>query len=751
MTISQDFDDNLDKSRSAVDFDEILKTDNIATILNDEQTAFVTLNVNEQFNIDKQSREEKQKIIVKILSLFLANSKEKSFPWPGASNVIFPLIPTACIEFAAKCYPEIFKDGAIAKGKVIGNDMGLPDYDQKGRPIVDPETGESILYNAGEKLKKANRVAEYLNWQLKCEITNFEEDSDTLFNSLPAIGTLFKKVYEDSKNKVVDELVYPDKLIINDFATSLEKCPATHILEYYKQDVVSKIRSGEYVDFKFDIDKKDDTTPADDYSNQEVATNQSSAGLHIFLEQHTWLDLDNDGYPEPYIVTVHQSSGTLVRLTKRFYKEDVAKNKDGQIVEIKAQQFFIKYIFIPSPDGSFYGIGLGHLLFNITESVNTSINQLNDAATLQNTGGAFVAKSLKLSGGSKTLRPGELKQVDAFGGNIRDSIVMIPTPQPSQTLFALLSYLVQAGKELAALRDVMSGENAGNVAPTTILAMVEQGYKQFKSIYKRIKRSAAQEFKMITAINSKTVTIKKYAEILGIEERNVSVKKDFQSNNYDIVLTADADSINNMEKMAKANFLMQFLNDPNIDRKLVLQKIFAITHIEDADKIIIDSPPQQNPLLEVEQIKAEIAIQKIQAEVQRSNQTHSLETQKLIMAAQKNQIEISKLNSEIEKIKSDAMVNLANIGKITKETDLKEQTEQIKVLDNQIDANIREKEIEDKKAAREQEAQLKILDMAHKGKTEIEKMRFQKEMAGIKKEQEQVITSKKSESNDTQE
>lgn len=706
-----------------ISFNKILETDNLAEILDDQQTAFVVSKVQEQFDIDRQSREEKQKVIEKILKLALLVKTEKSFPWAKASNVIYPLISTACVEFAAKCYPQIFKDGSIVKSKIIGNDMGFTDYDQAGREIVNPETGEPVLFDAGEKTAKGARVADYMNWQLRCEIQNFEEDMDALFHSLPAIGTMFKKVYE-CDDKVVDELVYPDKLIINDFAISLEKSVATHILEYYAQDVISNIRSGYFIDFEFDVDQKQDASPVDDYSQdmQDVGKGQSQAGLHIFLEQHNWIDLDGDGYPEPYIATVHQSTGKLVKLTKRFYKDDIKYNKEGEIESIKPQNFFVKYIFLPSPDGSFYGVGLGHLLLNINESVNTSINQLNDAGTLQNTGITFIAKSLKIAGGNKSAKLGELKQVEAFGGTIKDSIVSLPTPQPSQTLFELLNYLVNAGKELAALRDVMTGENAANVAPTTILAMVEQGYKQFKSVYKRIERAAAQEFQLINRINVDTVSLKKYAKVLGVDERKVSVKKDFDIETYDLVLVADADSINNMEKMAKANFLMSFLNDPNINRKLALQKIFAIAGVPDAEDLIIDAPQQMNPLMEVEQLKAEVKVQEIQAKVIDNNQKFELEKQKLITENSLLQYEVEKKSAEIEEIRSRSMLNLAQIGKTSKETEFMETKERLDIMDNEIDANIKERELQDKKEARAMDAQLKVMDMVHKGKTELAKM-----------------------------
>lgn len=728
-------------------FEDILATDNLAEILSDVQATRVTTQVMERYNTDLQSRSEKQKQLQNIIKLVLAVNEERSFPFQGASNVIFPLIATACVEFGARCYPEIFKDGYIVKAKVIGNDDGnqMIDDSTKLPMFEDEEQKIPIMENIGAKLKRGERVATAMNYQLCEDMPNYEPDMDNLFHAIPALGTLFKKnYYNPETGSPCSELIFPDKLIINDFASCLEKSPATHLIERYPQDIIASIRKGEYVDFKFDpetIDSAQKTGELADNDPDKKSGDAAQAGLYSFLEQHCWLDLDEDDFIEPYIATIHEASNTLVRLVKRFDKADVVRNKKGELQEIKAENFFVKYIFLPSPDGSFYGVGLGHLLYNINASVNSSINQLIDAGTLQNTGGGFIGKNLKISGGMKPFRLAEWKFVDSFGGNIRESIVPLPAPDPSQTLFTLLSYLVTAGKELGSLRDVLSGETAGNVAPTTMMAMVEQGQKQFKAVYKRLSVSMKQDYKMFYNIDSKHLSQKKYAEILDVPIGEAhDVKEDFSLGGYDIVPVADVDTINNSQRFAKAQFLMGFIGNPNVNQKLNLTKVFEIAGIEDSEKLVIDAPQMVNPLLEVEQLKQETKIREIESK-------HQIEAQRFAATIEELQATVAKIKADTVVSQTESMVNLAEAGKIIKDTDLKERTEQTKILDNQIDAMSRQAEIEDRKEERQFQAKLRAAELYHDALTENEYIKIEHRKVD-QKEQQAAISQSKSESKD---
>ena len=698
MLLTQDAAQNLD-------FQTILDTDNIAEVLPEDMRTSVASQVNTRYNTDLQSRSEKQGQLKEIIKFTLSQSERRSFPFEGSSNVIFPLISTACVEFSAKCYPEIFKDGNIVKAKVIGSDDGEVMKDAEGNEMrnddgsiaVLDESGTLAIQNVGAKIKRGQRVAATLNYQLNEEIENFEEDMDALFGALSALGTMFKKNYYSSNyEKICSDLIYPDKLVINDFAPSFD-APVTHVIEKYPQDVVSSIRSGDYIDFDFDPDAQDSASfdSSLDEDDDKATSDPASAGLVIFLEQHTWIDLDGDGYAEPYIAVVHKATNKLVKLVKRFKEKDVKKNKSGEIQCIKAMNFFVRYIFIPSPDGSFYGTGLGHLLFNINSAINSSINQLTDAGTLQNTGGGFISKALNISGGMKPFRPAEWKMVDSFGGNIRDAVVPLPVPEPSQTLFVLMQFLVNAGKELGSLRDVLTGENAGNIAATTYMGMAEQGQKQFKSVFMRIFNSLKKEMKIFYELDSEYLTQRKYAEILDLDLDEVpNVKEDFSLKGYDIVPVANPENVVSMQKFAKAQFLMGFINSPYVEQNLLHKTVFETAGIENFDKFIIQPQPQPDPVVEATMAQEETKRMDIQAKTQ--------------IEAAKLELEQLKLQKQSVETDSRVLVNYAQAGKLVKDTEMAETKEKLDVLDNIIDAESKENAIKDRKEDRKLKAAIEL-------------------------------------------
>jgi len=232
----------------SVSLDSVLKADNIVEILSEEELTSIQQFNHQIFTLDKQSREEKEKDLKKFVKLAMLVAEEKSTPWENAANVKYPLIAQAALDFGSKCYPEIIKDNYIVKPKIIGNDEGQAAVNINGVPLQD-EAGQEIMQNVGVKEQRGQRVSEFMNWQLFEEIDNFECDMDVLCNSLPVVGCMFKKVFFDSsQDKACSELIYPDKIIINNKAKNLYNATITHIIELYPHEVVERIRAGIFVD-----------------------------------------------------------------------------------------------------------------------------------------------------------------------------------------------------------------------------------------------------------------------------------------------------------------------------------------------------------------------------------------------------------------------------------------------------------------------------------------------------------------------
>ena len=220
------------------------------------------------------------------------------------------------------------------------------------------------------------------------------------------------------------------------------------------------------------------------------------------IEQHLYLDLDGDGYQEPYVAIVHKASKQLLRLVPRFFTSSIEFSKDDKILSIKAEQYFTKYPFIPSPDGGFYDLGFGVLLGPLNSSINTIINQLIDAGTMANTAGGFLGRGIKIKGGNSSFAPNEWKPVESSGDDLRKSIVPLPVREPSQVLFTLLSLLINYGERIGGSVDILVGQNPGQNTPAeTSRTMAEQGMKIFSGIFKRTYRSLRDEFRKQYRLN----------------------------------------------------------------------------------------------------------------------------------------------------------------------------------------------------------------------------------------------------------
>lgn len=687
--------------------------DNATALFDDAELDKISQKVRFDYEQDLTTCSRKFEELKKIMALAMIVSETKSYPWNGASNIIYPLVANAAINFGASCYPEIIQDDEVVKAKIIGKDNGkiFTDAVKGEKVLVNPEKGEFKRIGAGEKLKQGTRVATMMNWQLLEQMTWWEGDIDKEVHSLPILGTLYKKVYYDSLKKMpVSELIFPDKIVINNNARDIDSAIVTQLIELYPQEILERIRSGYYKEFDFNLESLRAQTSDTDANlisispaNSDKKEDQTNTNLHLFLEQHTWLDLDEDGFLEPYIATIHYNSCKTVRLVPRFKEKNIVYNEKGQIQEIKARKYFVVRRFLPSFDGGFMGMGFGHLLSNMNHAINTTLNQMVDAGHLSITGGGLISKNVKLRGGKLVVSLNEYKMVDVAGGDLVSSIYPFPKTEPSPVLFTLLGSLVEAGKELGSMRDVLNGDVAANVAPTTMMSLVEQGMKQFKSIYKRYYKSLKTEFKLLYDIDSEHLTDEEYLNILDEDAETVSVKTDFDERSYNIVPVADVNAINSAQKLAQANFLMGFVNHQNIDNQKLLKQIFEVARIPNTDDLIVPTPPPQPaPAVQVAQMKMQAEMGKLQFE----QQQYGAEIEKF-------KLEFPKILAEIEKIRTASMVDLATVNKLAKETEIAEITQQLDVYDNIVDAETKKIEVAGRMHDAELKHQTELLKLTH--------------------------------------
>jgi len=580
---------------------------NIATDMGDSELTALGLKVKDEYEIDRNTRSDWVEKSRKAMDMAMQVAEVKQYPWPKASNVIYPLLTTAATQFAARAYPSIINGKEVVRGVVIGDDSGQYKVDPKN-----PQN-KQMLVPPGAKQALAFKIGQHMSWQLLDEQPEWEEETDKLLHMLPIVGCCFRKTYFDpSKGRNVSILVPALRVVINYYAKSVETAPrVTEELLLYPLEIIENELAGIFLKINYPRSGASAAAGPDPHSGNDGMDEDAP---QEFLEQHRWMDLDKDGYPEPYIVTVHKESSKVVRIVARYDHDGVKVNKDGEVVKIDPILYYTKYDFLPNPEGGIYGIGFGQLLRPINEAINTSINMMIDAGHLAVTGGGFIGKGLSMHVGNVRFAPGEYKTVNVTGTTVKENVVPLQFPGPSATLFQLLGMLVEAGKDIAAVKDVLTGDiQSANVPATTTLALIEQGLKVFTAIYKRIFRSLKKELEKLYRLNNLYLPQSTGYRANG-EWRTIS--RDDYRKGSGVEPVSDPSMVSDMQQLGRAQFLMTFMNDPYFNGQTIRQRILMAGKIEKPEELLLPQgpPPQHDQLKEIkelqirdERVKAEAA------------------------------------------------------------------------------------------------------------------------------------------------
>jgi chaperonin GroES len=571
---------------------------NIAEELSEETLSKLGMRVVEECKIDESSRSKWMEDAKASMELAMQRAKEKTYPWPRASNVVFPLMTEAADQFAARAYPAIIPDRNVVKGIVIGDDSGVPEIDPRtGQPIQGPDGNPMWKVQPGVKQSRARRIGEHMSWQLLEEQPEWEPDTDTLLNVLPVVGCEFRKSYFDpSEGHNVSQRVSAFNVIINYWAKSMATAPRiTEEFELYPYEITEHKLSGYYRDIDY---------------GEPMTSSLDRDAPHKFLEQHRRYDLDGDGYAEPYIVTVHKDSQKIARISARFDPEGILINKRGKLWKVAAVDYYTKYDFFPNKEGGIYGMGFGHILKATNEAVNSTLNMLIDAGHLQNTGGGFIGKGLSMHSGAVSFKPGEYKVINSAGGDIRSAIVHLDHKGPSPVLFTLLGLLIEAGKDISSVKDVMTGDlKAQTISPTVFLAIVEQGMKVFSAIYKRVYRALKSEMQKLYRLNRLYLEDNASYEV-GNQWQTIQ-REDYTLGSGVRPIT-DPKMVVDAVKLARAQFLMGFANDPMMNGLEIRRRALEAASIEDIDKIL-QPKPAPNPELIAKMAEMELKMIEVKA------------------------------------------------------------------------------------------------------------------------------------------
>ncbi|MBT9146056.1 MAG: hypothetical protein DDT42_01935 [candidate division WS2 bacterium] len=341
---------------------------------------------------------------------------------------------------------------------------------------------------------------------------------------------------------------------------------------------------------------------------------EDPAAPRELLEQHCWLDLDGDGYEEPYTITIDRESRQVLRIVARFVYSSIKKNSKKEITSIKAIQYYTKYTFIPSPDGGIYDLGLGVLLGALNESINTILNQLVDSGTLSNTAGGFLGRGVKFRSGDNSFRPFEWKRVDSTGDDLRKGIVPLEVREPSQVLFQLLSLLINYGERIGMATDPQVGVSPGQNTPAeTSRNVIAEGQRVFNAIFKRIYRALKEEFKKLYQLNSVYLEDSTTYFNLTSGELKKVLRSDFAGDNNEVLPAADPNMITKEQKIIMAKVIQESaMASPGLYNKYEVEKrLLRAMETPDIEAILPDPkgenaiPEQPDPLVIIETMKIE--------------------------------------------------------------------------------------------------------------------------------------------------
>ena len=446
---------------------------NLAEDMDDSVLTSISSDLISEFKKDKESRGDWEKSYISGLDLLGFKYRDEGQPFKGASGVTHPLLSEAVTQFQAQAYKELLPPDGPVRTQVLG-DMSK------------------------EKEDQASRVKEFMNYMLMDKMEEYTPEFDQLLFYLPLAGSAFKKIYYDeTRARAVSKFVPAEDLVVPYYASDLMDCERiTHVIKMTENDVLKKQKGGFYRDVEL-MPTQEESEVSEKYNEMEGITSQGPRDYQFnILEMHVDLDLEEYENPNadknikvPYIVTIDEGSQEVLSIYRNFKPDDEMLSRN---------EYFVHYKFLPGL--GFYGFGLIHMIGGLSKTATSALRQLLDAGTLSNLPAGFKSRGIRIRDDEQPFQPGEFRDVDAPGGNIKDQFQILPFKEPSNVLFQLLGFVVQAGQRFAAIADMAVGNDAQNRAVGTTIALLERGSRVMSAIHKRCYYSMRQEFRLLAKV-----------------------------------------------------------------------------------------------------------------------------------------------------------------------------------------------------------------------------------------------------------
>ena len=503
---------------------------NIAETIDDKALSQLASDLISEYQSDKESRKEWEDTYRNGLDLLGFKYKSTTQPFKGASNVTHPLLAEAVTQFQAQAYKELLPSDGPVKTKIVG------------------------LQNEAVEAQ-AERVKDFMNFQIMEKMEEYTPEFDQLLFYLPLAGSAFKKIYYDAlMERAVSKFIPAEDLVVPYFATDLKDAPRiTHVLKQSENDLLKKMATGFYKEVDLMKPEKKENKIQDKYNELEgVKPVETNDYIYSVLEMHVDLDLsdyiaeneeDKINIKIPYIVTIEESTRKILSIYRN-YAEDDAK--------FTRKEYFSHYKFLPGL--GFYGFGLIHMIGGLSRTATTALRQLLDAGTLSNLPAGFKSRGMRIRDDDQPIQPGEFRDVDAPGGNIRDQFQLLPFKEPSTTLFNLLGFCVDAGRRFASIADQQVGDGNQAAAVGTTIALLERGSRVMSAIHKRCYYAMKQEFKLLGKVISEYLPPEYPYAVYGAE-RVIKVQ-DFDER-VDILPVADPNIFSMSQRVTLAQTQLQ--------------------------------------------------------------------------------------------------------------------------------------------------------------------------------------------------
>ena len=552
--------------------------DNLADILPEETLDPIGSSLRSDYQDYKASRKDWEQAYMNGLDLLGFKYNNRNEPFQGASGATHPVLAEAVTQFQALAYKELLPSDGPVRTQILG--------------ISNPA-----------KEQQAQRVKDFMNYQILDQMKEYEPEFDQMLFHLPLAGSTFKKVYyDDLLGRAVSKFIPADDLVVPYTATSLDDADSViHIIKVSENDLRKQQVNGFYSDIE--LSKPSDVTDADKVTDKErelEGMSKTAKGEKLFtlLECHVNLDLEGfedvgeDGEPTgiklPYVVTIEEGSQKVLSVRRNFAPNDPLKNKI---------QYFVHFKFLPGL--GFYGFGLIHMIGGLSRTATAALRQLLDAGTLSNLPAGFKQRGVRVKDDATPIQPGEFKDVDTPGGNLKDAFVFLPYKEPSATLLQLMGIVVQAGQRFASIADMQVGDGNQQAAVGTTVALLERGSRVMSAIHKRLYVGLKSEFKLLSKVFATYLPPEYPYDVVG-GQKNIKVA-DFDDR-IDVLPVADPNIFSMSQRISLAQTGLQMaMSSPQIHNLYnAYRKMYEALGIKDIDRILPPPAPTapKDPSLE---------------------------------------------------------------------------------------------------------------------------------------------------------